>query len=259
MKKIILSVLLVSLLVFTACSTPETATPAPDQEVEQTTTETPAPAPTPSETPVAETEEPVKEPAPVDGPKVDGSASKTLKYYRDLFNSPQYTMKQYMSFTIGDVETKSTTTTMRDGERYAVVTQWQSGEGEPSTFRIIMDGDTIYNVDDATKTYWSTPKSEEMDIPMQTGELMKQFERMEYVQGEAEVDGKVYQTETYVDQGLTMTYFFDGNVLKFIDAISENASTRTYIESAETSVDKAMFEIPDDYTESQDGGMSPVG
>ena len=253
MKKTMLSLILITVVILTGCSSPEPNAPA------EPVVETPI-AEAPTNEPDGETQDnPVKPPAP-DGPVVSAEASKTLTFYTKLFSSNEFTLSQHVSFQVGEVETRSSTTTVRDGKNYAMLSQWQSGSEQASGFRIIIRDGLVYSVDDGTRTYWVTDDSSQDNIAEQTGQVINQLEGLEYVVGQAEVDGVTYDTETYVDQGLLMTYFFVGDELKFMETRSNDTSTRIYIDVAQQTADPDMFLIPDDYVEvdgASEGG--PVG
>lgn len=261
MKKISLIVLLISLLVMAGCTDNKPAT----QEPEAPVTETPA-----TETEPEETNDPAEEPAdieaepetteeapitesPKEEPAQPQSESKTVKFYRDLLEKDEYTLKQSMTIKVGDYESKTVSTSARKGKEFATLNESDDGE-DIFTIRVILKDGQVYQIDDAAKTYWVSEDTGEADFEQISMEVVDKYLEMEYVTGQADVDGEMYDTEIYVDQGFVMTYYFQGDEMKFFDNQMGETGTRIYIEEATDKADPDLFLIPDDYQESQGVG-----
>jgi|LFRM01.1.fsa_nt_gb hypothetical protein len=248
MKKLIISLLIISLIIMAGCSAKEDqpAVEEPSQPVEQE----PAPEAVEDE-PETETE---SEPAPeTDGPAVAMEDSQTVKFYSNLFDSDQYTIIQRMHMVVGDFESDSISIVARDGDQYVTKTEYTSGD-QTSGIRIILRDGKSYSIDDQNKTYWVSEASEEVDYEVMTGDTVESLRLQEFITGQSEVDGVMYDTETYVDQGIIMTYYFQNGDMKFFENGTEDSMVRVYIDRATTDIDPELFIIPDDYEESQGVG-----
>lgn len=258
MRKIIISLILIGLLVLAGCSgKAETAEPETTPLVSETPVETPSQDVTPPQEPETESESDSQvetEPADLpDGPTSLGEKSKTFKWYSKLFGAKEFTMVQRMQFSIGDAESSTVSVTAyRDGV-YASKSIFSGGD-ETTEFRLLLEDKKVTTIYDDMKTYSVSEISEEMDTSFNLEDTLEDISAAEFVSGTAEIDGEKYDTETFVNQGITMTYFFKGDDLKFFDAGTEAAATRVYIDEASFEIDPALFEIPDDYEESQGVG-----
>lgn len=258
MRKIIISLILIGLLVLAGCSgKSETAEPETTPPVSETPVETPSQDVTPPQEPETESESDSQvetKPADLpDGPTALGEKSKTYKWYSKLFGAKEFTMVQRMQFSIGDAESSTVSVTAyRDGV-YASKSTF-SGGGETNEVRLLLEDKKVTTIYDSMKMYTVSDISEEMDTSFNMEEMLGEISEAEFVSGTAEIDGEKYDTETFVNQGISMTYFFQGDDLKFFEAGTEAAATRVYIDEATLGVDPALFEIPDDYEESQGVG-----
>lgn len=260
MRKTIISLILIGLLVLAGCSSkPETVEPETTPPISEANVETPSDDVTPPENPETESESVIEtetEAKPVDlpdGPTNAGRNSKTYKWYSKLYKSKEFTITQRMQFNIGDASSTSVSVTAyRDGV-YASKSSF-SGGGETNEIRLILEDTKVTTIYDNMKSYSVSDISEEMDTSFNMDDMLDEIAVSEFVAGTAEVDDEKYDTETFVNQGITMTYYFKGDDLKFFDAGTEAAASRVYIDDASFKVDPALFEIPDDYTESESIG-----
>lgn len=255
MKRMI-SVLIISLLIFTACSTNNDkadsnataeaeTTVATETQTEATTTEPEATATEPETT----------SPATSDAPKQSGQSSKTANFYANLYESEEFSLHQHMDLEINGIKTKSVSVISRKGEKYASNTEWVTGD-ERNGLRLIFDADHVYSLDAQSKTYWVGNASDIPNFSAAATQSLNMLRSLEFVSGEAEVDGEKYQTETFVDQGITLTYFFQGDDLKFFENSTEGSLTRVYIDEAKQQADDELFEIPSDFTEVESPGAA---
>lgn len=260
MKKTAISLLLIGLLILVSCSNPP-ASPEPETPVtEAPSSETDAPeAVDPPQEPAAEEETPAEtEAAPItESPKEEPAQpqtdSKTVKFYRDLFDKDEYTLRQSMTLRVADYESTTVSTSARRGDEFVTLSESSDGQ-DTFTIRILMRDGKTYQIDDSSKTYWVSEDSEETDFEQMTLEVVEKYSEMEFVSGQADVDGERYDTEIYVDQEVVMTYYFQDDQMKFFDNSIGETGTRIYIEEASDTADPALFVIPDDYQESQGVG-----
>ncbi len=113
----------------------------------------------------------------------------------------------------------------------------------------IMDGEKMYIIDHASKMVITMALGENAMTIANTIVEEGDVDMGDLVKGTKEIDGKKYDTEEWIVDGVSNVMCFDGNDLKYI--ISEDSGMEMVIKVVEISnkVDDKLFEIPSGYTE----------
>ncbi len=223
----------------TEVSTPPKDDPAPGGQ--QQTVNTPDPgADKPEEKPEAKPEEPAppaQEEAPVDLSGYLGT--KTGKFYSQFTDGRMY--MEYEMEMEGQVMTMISAT-------YNDKTYSETKIGGVSAGISIMDGEDMYTIDHTSKmvikmSIGATAQTiagtvlEESDVDM--GDLET---------GTREIDGKTYDTESWIIDDAASILCFDGDDLAYMIGAFDGEEMLMKIIEVSDKVDESLFEIPDDYT-----------
>lgn len=238
MKKIIVSMLLIALLVFTACSAKNTETP---------TTDSAAPVQTETESPAQTVTEPAATTEPTTPSTGGNKDSLTYQYYDKFIQKKQFTFNQSMSYQIGEQTFNTKSSISRDGENF-VMTSIQENGGQTMKYRTLFLDGKVYMIDDTAKTI-QQGSAEVAGSPDDFAAVLTQIEQLNLTTGQETVDGVTYATESVTESGITSTYFFEGDILKFYEIGSESGKTRMTVEGYSLEPDKANLEFPVDYQE----------
>ena len=165
------------------------------------------------------------------------AGTKTLAYFQKYASSGAYTTEMKM-----DVEgmTSVTLSAYDGGNVYT-----ESEVDGMKSITILKDG-AMYVLDPASKIC--------MKMATQTGEMQDLFaEEAENYEtavttGNLDVNGKNCFYEEFTVEGSSVKYCFDGDDLKYMLMDAEGQEVVIEILRMEAGVDKALFEIPGDYT-----------
>lgn len=229
MKKIIVSILLVVLLGVSACSPDkaETQVIAPVEE-------------TPTETVIEATKEPTGTPG-------DNKDSLIYKYYSKFIDKKQFTFKQSMRYEMGDQTFDTQSSISRDGEDF-VVTSIQKNGSQTMQYRTLFLKGKVYMIDDTLKTV-QQGSDEIAGSPEDFADVLGQIELLNLTTGQETLEGVTYVTEQVTESGITTTYYFEGDILKFYEIGSESGKTRMTVDGYSLEADQVNLEYPVDYQE----------
>ena len=236
MKKILVLLLaLMMVFCFAACGSDEPA----DDPVQQEQQEQQPDEQEPDEQQQQDEQQQPDEQSSADIPEeLEGYlATKTGKFYS------QFAGKMYMEYEMEMEGQKLTMITATSGDK----SYSETVIGGVSTGVSIMDGETMYVIDHASKMVIKMGLQadaqtiagtivEESDVDM--GELKK---------GTRKIDGKTYETEEWIIDGGASIMCFDGDDLVYMIGAFEGEEAVMKIIEASDKVDEKLFEIPDDY------------
>lgn len=226
MKKTIVSILLILLLVFTACSADKAETP---------------------ETALETVGEPVSESSEPAAPTANNRDSLIYKYYSKFIEKKEFTFTQSMRYEIGDQAFDTQSSISRKGEDF-VVTSTQTSAGQTMQYRTLFLDGKVYMIDDTLKTV-QQGSDEIAGSPDDFAAVLGQIETLNLTTGQETVDGVNYVTEKVTESGITTTYYFEGDILKFYEIGSESGKTRMTVDGYSLEADKVHLEYPTDYQE----------
>ena len=111
----------------------------------------------------------------------------------------------------------------------------------------IMDGETMYTIDHASKMVMKM----ELTADAQTiaGEILEEedVDMADLKTGTYTIDGKTYDTEEWVVDGAASIMCFDGDDLAYMVGVFEGEEMIMKIVEISDKVDDKLFEIPEDY------------
>ena len=230
MKKIL--VLLLALMMvfsFAACGSDE---PAEDESGQQEQQEQQPDEQEPDE------QQPEQQP-PEDIPEeLEGYlATKTGKFYS------QFADKMYMEYEMEMEGQKLTIITATSGNK----SYSETIIGGVSTGVSIMDGETMYVIDHASKMV--IKMGLQADAQTIAGTIVEEsdVDMGELKEGTRKIDGKTYETEEWIIDGGASIMCFDGDDLVYMIGAFEGEEVVMKIIEANDKVDEKLFEIPDDY------------
>ena len=230
MKKIL--VLLLALMMvfsFAACGSDE---PAEDESGQQEQQEQQPDEQEPDE------QQPEQQP-PEDIPEeLEGYlATKTGKFYS------QFADKMYMEYEMEMEGQKLTMITATSGDK----SYSETIIGGVSTGVSIMDGETMYVIDHASKMV--IKMGLQADAQTIAGTIVEEsdVDMGELKEGTRKIDGKTYETEEWIIDGGASIMCFDGDDLVYMIGAFEGEEAVMKIIEANDKVDEKLFEIPDDY------------
>jgi len=230
MKKIL--VLLLALMMvfsFAACGSDE---PAKDESGQQEQQEQQPDEQEPDE------QQPEQQP-PEDIPEeLEGYlATKTGKFYS------QFADKMYMEYEMEMEGQKLTMITATSGDK----SYSETIIGGVSTGVSIMDGETMYVIDHASKMV--IKMGLQADAQTIAGTIVEEsdVDMGELKEGTRKIDGKTYETEEWIIDGGASIMCFDGDDLVYMIGAFEGEEAVMKIIEASDKVDEKLFEIPDDY------------
>lgn len=230
MKKIL--VLLLALMMvfsFAACGSDE---PAKDESGQQEQQEQQPDEQEPDE------QQPEQQP-PADIPEeLEGYlATKTGKFYS------QFAGKMYMEYEMEMEGQKLTMITATSGDK----SYSETVIGGVSTGVSIMDGETMYVIDHASKMV--IKMGLQADAQTIAGTIVEEsdVDMGELKEGTRKIDGKTYETEEWIIDGGASIMCFDGDDLVYMIGAFEGEEAVMKIIEASDKVDEKLFEIPDNY------------
>ena len=229
MKKILVLLLaLMMVFCFAACGSDEPA----DDPVQQEQQEQQPDEQEPDE------QQPEQQP-PEDIPEeLEGYlATKTGKFYS------QFADKMYMEYEMEMEGQKLTMITATSGDK----SYSETIIGGVSTGVSIMDGETMYVIDHASKMV--IKMGLQADAQTIAGTIVEEsdVDMGELKEGTRKIDGKTYETEEWIIDGGASIMCFDGDDLVYMIGAFEGEEAVMKIIEANDKVDEKLFEIPDDY------------
>ncbi len=164
-------------------------------------------------------------------------ATKTGKFYS------QFAGKMYMEY---EMEMEGQTFTMisaTSGDK----SYSETIIGGVSTGISIMDGETMYVIDHASKMVMKMGL--QADAQTIAGTIVEEsdVDMGDLKEGTREIDGKTYDTEEWTIDGAASIMCFDGDDLVYMIGAFEGEEMVMKIIEANNKVDDKLFEIPDDY------------
>ena len=119
--------------------------------------------------------------------------------------------------------------------------------GGVSTGVSIMDGETMYVIDHASKMV--IKMGLQADAQTIAGTIVEEsdVDMGELKEGTRKIDGKTYETEEWIIDGGASIMCFDGDDLVYMIGAFEGEEAVMKIIEASDKVDEKLFEIPDNY------------
>ena len=138
-----------------------------------------------------------------------------------------------------------TMTTMSDGSGK---TYTETAVGGTVLSASLMEGETMYVIDHSSKMV--IKMALQADAETIAGEVLGEgdLDMGSFKTGSREVDGKTYDTEEWLMEGVTAVYCFDGDDLIYMISALDGIESVMKIVEASDKVDSAKFTIPADYT-----------
>lgn len=112
----------------------------------------------------------------------------------------------------------------------------------------VMDGETMYIIDHANKMIMKMALNADAVTIANTIVEESDVDMGELKEGTKEIDGKIYNTEEWVVDGVSAVMCFDGNDLKYMVSAYEGTEMVIKILEISDKVDDGLFELPSDYT-----------
>ena len=164
-------------------------------------------------------------------------ATKTGKFYS------QFADKMYMEYEMEMEGQKLTMITATSGDK----SYSETIIGGVSTGVSIMDGETMYVIDHASKMV--IKMGLQADAQTIAGTIVEEsdVDMGELKEGTRKIDGKTYETEEWIIDGGASIMCFDGDDLVYMIGAFEGEEAVMKIIEASDKVDEKLFEIPDDY------------
>ena len=228
MKKILVLLLaLMMIFCFSACGTDEPADDPVQQQQEQQ----------PDGQEADEQQQEQQPPADIPEELEGYLATKTGKFYS------QFAGKMYMEYEMEMEGQKLTMITATSGDK----SYSETIIGGVSTGVSIMDGETMYVIDHASKMV--IKMGLQADAQTIAGTIVEEsdVDMGELKEGTRKIDGKTYETEEWIIDGGASIMCFDGDDLVYMIGAFEGEETVMKIIEASDKVDEKSFEIPDDY------------
>ena len=236
MKKILVLLLaLMMVFCFAACGSDEPA----DDPVQQEQQEQQPDEQEPDEQQQQDEQQQPEQQPPADIPEeLEGYlATKTGKFYS------QFAGKMYMEYEMEMEGQKLTMITATSGDK----SYSETVIGGVSTGVSIMDGETMYVIDHASKMV--IKMGLQADAQTIAGTIVEEsdVDMGELKEGTRKIDGKTYETEEWIIDGGASIMCFDGDDLVYMIGAFEGEEAVMKIIEASDKVDEKLFEIPDDY------------
>ena len=228
MKKILVLLLaLMMIFCFSACGTDEPADDPVQQQQEQQ----------PDGQEADEQQQEQQPPADIPEELEGYLATKTGKFYS------QFAGKMYMEYEMEMEGQKLTMITATSGDK----SYSETIIGGVSTGVSIMDGETMYVIDHASKMV--IKMGLQADVQTIAGTIVEESDvnMGELKEGTRKIDGKTYETEEWIIDGGASIMCFDGDDLVYMIGAFEGEEAVMKIIEASDKVDEKLFEIPDDY------------
>ncbi|MBR3705967.1 MAG: hypothetical protein IKM19_03275 [Firmicutes bacterium] len=164
-------------------------------------------------------------------------ATKTGKFYS------QFAGKMYMEYEMEMEGQKLTMITATSGDK----SYSETVIGGVSTGVSIMDGETMYVIDHASKMV--IKMGLQADAQTIAGTIVEEsdVDMGELKEGTRKIDGKTYETEEWIIDGGASIMCFDGDDLVYMIGAFEGEEAVMKIIEASDKVDEKLFEIPDNY------------
>ncbi len=239
MKKLfVLLLALAIMLSLAACGGKDNDTPPSDggrvQSSQQTQENKPA------ESKPADEKTDAKQDEQTEGASVGAAGWLTTKTGR--FYS-QFTDGMYLEYeTTYEGMTMQVITASKDGKSYTESTMDGMSGGVS-----IIDGDTLYTIDHASKTVIQMSASffgqEMADTLIEEADI----DPAALITGTREVGGKTYDTEEWIIEDAKSILCFDGDDLAYMIGEVEGVEVVMKIIDFSSKVDESLFEIPSDY------------
>ena len=228
MKKILVLLLaLMMIFCFSACGTDEPADDPVQQQQEQQ----------PDGQEADEQQQEQQPPADIPEELEGYLATKTGKFYS------QFAGKMYMEYEMEMEGQKLTMITATSGDK----SYSETIIGGVSTGVSIMDGETMYVIDHASKMV--IKMGLQADVQTIAGTIVEESDvnMGELKEGTRKIDGKTYETEEWIIDGGASIMCFDGDDLVYMIGAFEGEEAVMKIIEASDKVDEKLFEIPDNY------------
>ena len=112
----------------------------------------------------------------------------------------------------------------------------------------IMDGETMYTIDHASKMV--IKMSLQANAQAIAGAVLEESDvnMGDFKAGTREIDGKTYDTEEWIVDGAASVFCFDGDDLAYMVGVFEGTEVTMKIVAVSDKVDDGLFEIPENYT-----------
>lgn len=239
MKKLV-ALLVSALLVFslTACG----------GKTEPATTDIEIPA---ASQPAAADAAPQADPAPVPQTEPDAAEaplgegmgawlnSKSGKFYSQFKNG------MYMEYEMETEGTEMTIVTATKGDKVYM----ENKMGGQSAGVTIMDGETMYIIDHASKTVIKMSSQINNQEMVETMVEEEDVDPASFKAGKREIDGKTYDTEEWSIDDAKSVLCFDGDRLAYIIGEAQGEEMVIKVLKTDNKVDDSLFVIPADYEE----------
>ena len=112
----------------------------------------------------------------------------------------------------------------------------------------IIDKEYMYAIDHNTKSVikmsMANINQPSVDTMIEEGDINMD----ELVKGSREINGKTYETEEWLIDGMKSIMCFDGDNLAYMISELEGEEYKIKVTSINKTVDESLFEIPKDYT-----------
>ena len=177
-----------------------------------------------------------------DGDPVDLSGflgTKTGKFYSQFANG-----RMYMEYEMEMEGQKMSMISATDGSKTYSETKMDGVSMGIS----IMDGETMYTIDHASKMV--IKMSLQANAQAIAGAVLEEsdVDMGDFKTGTREIDGKTYDTEEWIVDGAASIFCFDGDDLTYMVGVFEGMEVTMKIVEVSDNVDDSLFEIPEDYT-----------
>ena len=177
-----------------------------------------------------------------DGDPVDLSGflgTKTGKFYSQFADG-----RMYMEYEMEMEGQKMSMISATDGSKTYSETKMDGASMGVS----IIDGDTMYTIDHASKMVIKMS----LGASAQTiaGAVLEEsdVDMSDFKTATREIDGKTYDTEEWIVDGAASIFCFDGDDLAYMVGVFEGMEVTMKIVEVSNNVDASLFDIPEDYT-----------
>lgn len=168
-------------------------------------------------------------------PGTEGMGDRLAKAYSDILDGDKYYMKTrvHVDGQFSDTETAN------DGDNFATRVLAQGVEN-----RFVTKGNTMYVIDSASRTVTIMSNEENGDGDAEDID----YGGLAFVkEGQRDFLGKTLPYEEYSEDGLTVTYFFQGKALAGIETNVEDNILRMEVLELSKNIPSGIFDIPKDY------------
>lgn len=112
----------------------------------------------------------------------------------------------------------------------------------------VIDGKDMYIIDHSSKMIIKMALQEDLLTVANTVVTEEDIDMTQLEKGSREIDGKKYDTESWIMEGDKVTMCFDGNNLKYIITDPGTGEAVIKILDYSTTVDDSLFTVPTGYT-----------